>query len=59
MPVAAYSVSCEYAMVEAATANGWIDRETLIREILMSLRRAGADILITYWATEMAAALRG
>ena len=59
VPVAAYNVSGEYAMVEAAAANGWIDRSPLIREILLSLRRAGADILITYWATEVAAALRG
>ena len=59
VPVAAYSVSGEYAMVEAAAANGWVERADLIREILISLRRAGADILITYWATEVAAALRG
>ena len=59
VPVAAYNVSGEHAMVEAAAANGWIDRSALIREILLSLRRAGADILITYWATEVAAALRG
>ena len=58
VPVAAFNVSGEYAMVEAAAANGWVDRDRLIREILMSLRRAGADILITYWATELAAALR-
>jgi len=59
VPVAAYNVSGEYAMVEAAAANGWIDRSRVIREILLSLRRAGADLVITYWATEMAAALRG
>jgi len=54
VPVAAYSVSGEYAMVEAAARAGWIQREPLIREILLSLRRAGADIVITYWATEIA-----
>ena len=52
--VAAYNVSGEYAMVEAAAANGWIDREAVIHEILTSLRRAGADILISYWAREVA-----
>ncbi len=54
VPVAAYNVSGEYAMVEAAAANGWIDRDACIREILIGLRRAGADILISYWAAEMA-----
>jgi len=58
LPVAAYSTSGEYAMVEAAAARGWIQREPLIREILMGLRRAGADILITYWATEVAGQIR-
>ena len=57
MPVAAYNVSGEYAMVEAAAKAGWIQREALIREILVSLRRAGADIVITYWATEAAGSL--
>jgi porphobilinogen synthase len=52
--VAAYNVSGEVAMVEAAARAGWIERGPVIREILMSLRRAGADILITYWATEIA-----
>jgi len=56
-PVAAYNVSGEYAMVEAAAARGWIAREAMILEILTGLRRAGADIIITYWATEMAAKL--
>ena len=58
LPVAAYSTSGEYAMVEAAAARGWIQREPLIREILTGLRRAGADILITYWATEVAGQIR-
>ncbi len=54
VPVAVYNVSGEYAMVEAASAQGWIDRRAVIREILTSLRRAGADILVTYWAREVA-----
>ena len=58
VPVAAYSVSGELAMVEAAAANGWIDRERAIDEILLSIRRAGADIVLTYWAAEVAARLR-
>ena len=58
VPVAAYNVSGELAMVEAAAANGWIDRERAIDEILLSIRRAGADIVLTYWATEVAARLR-
>ncbi|MBM4019132.1 MAG: porphobilinogen synthase [Planctomycetes bacterium] len=53
-PVAAYNVSGEYAMVEAAARAGWLARQDVIREILLSLRRAGADIIITYWATEAA-----
>ena len=54
MPVAAYNVSGEYAMVEAAAANGWIDREPAIAETLTSIRRAGADVVLTYWALEWA-----
>ena len=54
VPVAAYNVSGEYAMVEAAAANGWIDRQAVIHEILTSLCRAGADIIISYWAREVA-----
>ena len=57
VPVAAYSVSGEYAMVEAAAERGWIDREAVIREVLLALRRAGADLLITYWAAEVAGKL--
>ena len=53
-PLAAYNVSGEMAMVEAAAANGWIDRERVIRETLTSIKRAGADIILTYWATEVA-----
>jgi porphobilinogen synthase len=54
VPVAAYNVSGEYAMVEAAAANGWIDREAAILETLTSIRRAGADVILTYWAIEAA-----
>jgi porphobilinogen synthase len=52
VPVAAYNISGEYAMIEAAAANGWIDRERSILETLTSIRRAGADIILTYWASE-------
>ncbi len=58
VPVAAYNISGEYAMVEAAAANGWIDREPAILETLTSIRRAGADMILTYWATEAARLLR-
>ncbi len=57
VPVAAYQVSGEYAMVEAAAANGWVDRDRVVTETLTSIRRAGADIIFTYWATEVAARL--
>jgi len=57
VPVAAYCVSGEYAMVEAAAARGWIDRERAIVEMLTGIRRAGADVVLTYWAAEVAAAL--
>jgi porphobilinogen synthase len=58
VPVAAYNVSGEYAMVEAAAAHGWIDRERAIGELLTSVKRAGAGIVLTYWATEAATRLR-
>jgi porphobilinogen synthase len=58
VPVAAYNISGEYAMVEAAAANGWIDREAAILETLVSIRRAGADVVLTYWASEAARLLR-
>jgi porphobilinogen synthase len=54
VPVAAYNISGEYAMVEAAAAHGWIDRDAAILETLTSIRRAGADVILTYWATEVA-----
>ena len=58
VPVAAYNISGEYAMVEAAAANGWIDREAAILETLGSIHRAGADVILTYWAAEAARLLR-
>lgn len=58
VPVWAYQVSGEYAMVEAAAANGWIDRDRIIEETLIGARRAGADAIMTYWATEVAGWLR-
>jgi porphobilinogen synthase len=57
IPVAAYQVSGEYAMIEAAAANGWLDRERVITESLTAIKRAGAGIILTYWATEWAARL--
>jgi porphobilinogen synthase len=54
LPVAAYQVSGEYAMVEAAAANGWLDRDRTIMETLTAISRAGADIILTYWAAEVA-----
>ncbi|HEY1675340.1 MAG TPA: porphobilinogen synthase [Streptosporangiaceae bacterium] len=58
VPVAAYQVSGEYAMVEAAAANGWLDRDRIILETLTGIRRAGAGIILTYWAAEVARRLR-
>jgi porphobilinogen synthase len=57
VPVAAYQVSGEYSMVEAAAANGWLDRDRVIVETLTAIRRAGAGIIVTYWAAEAARAL--
>jgi porphobilinogen synthase len=54
VPVAAYQVSGEYAMIEAAAANGWVDRERAIMETLTAIRRAGAGFILSYWATEVA-----
>ncbi|GAA1560014.1 porphobilinogen synthase [Dactylosporangium maewongense] len=58
VPVAAYQVSGEYAMVEAAVANGWLDRDRVILETLTSIRRAGAQLILTYWAVDAARLLR-
>ena len=58
VPVAAYQISGEFAMVEAAAARGWISRLPVILETLTSIRRAGASVILTYWATEVATLLR-
>ncbi len=58
VPVAAYQVSGEYAMIEAAAAQGWIERERAIVESVTSIKRAGAQTILTYWATELARLLR-
>jgi porphobilinogen synthase len=58
VPVGAYQVSGEFAMVEAAAANGWLDRDKTIMETLTSIRRAGAGFVLTYWATEVARRIR-
>ena len=57
VPVAAYQISGEYAMVEAAAERGWLDRERAIAETLTSIRRAGASVILTYWAVEAARTL--
>ncbi len=58
VPVAAYNVSGEYAMVKAAAAKGWLDEEKAAREMLLSMKRAGADMLITYFAKDVAPTLK-
>ena len=58
-PVAVYNVSGEYAMVKAAAANGWIDEKRIVLETLTSMKRAGADIIITYHAMDAAKWLKG
>jgi porphobilinogen synthase len=58
IPVWAYQVSGEYAMIEAAAANGWIDRRRAIEESVVGIRRAGADAVLTYWAVELAGWLK-
>ena len=58
VPVAAYQVSGEYAMIEAAAANGWIDRRGAVLESVLGIKRAGADIILTYWALEIAEWIR-
>ena len=59
LPGAAYHVSGEYAMIKAAGANGWIDEERVMAETLLSIRRAGAEIILTYFAKDMARLLQG
>jgi porphobilinogen synthase len=58
LPIAAYNISGEYAMVKAAAANGWIDGEKAMAEVLLSFKRAGADIILTYFAKEFAQYLK-
>jgi len=58
VPVWAYQVSGEFAMIEAAAANGWIDRERAIDESVLAIKRAGADVVLTYWAVELAERLK-
>jgi porphobilinogen synthase len=58
VPVWAYQVSGEYAMIEAAAANGWIDRRRAVEESVVSIKRAGADAMLSYWAVELARWLR-
>ena len=59
LPVAAYNVSGEYSMVKAAAANGWIDHDRVVLETLLSIKRAGADMILTYHAMEAAKLLGG
>ncbi|MDJ0529405.1 MAG: porphobilinogen synthase, partial [Microcystis sp. M53600_WE12] len=54
LPVAAYNVSGEYAMIKAAAKQGWIDEKSLILETLISMKRAGADLILTYFAADVA-----
>ena len=54
VPLAAYNVSGEYAMIQAAAANGWLDLRATALESLIAIRRAGASIILTYWATQVA-----
>lgn len=59
LPVVAYNVSGEYAMVKAASANGWIDEERIVMEMLTSMKRAGVSLIITYFAKDVARYLKG
>jgi porphobilinogen synthase len=58
-PVAAYNVSGEYSMIKAAGQNGWIDETRVMMEVLYSIKRAGADMILTYFAKDVAKLLRG
>jgi porphobilinogen synthase len=58
VPVAAYQISGEYSMIEAAAGNGWIDRRAAIMESVLGIKRAGANMVLTYWAAELAGWLR-
>jgi porphobilinogen synthase len=57
LPLAAYNVSGEYSIIKAAAQLGWLDEEKAMRESLTSIKRAGADIIITYWAKDLAKVL--
>lgn len=59
LPMAAYQVSGEFAMIKAAAANGWVDHDRIMLESLISIKRAGADIILSYFAKEAAALLKG
>lgn len=59
MPTAAYNVSGEYSMIKAAGRNGWIDEERVMMEVLTSMKRAGADLILTYFAKQAARGIRG
>ena len=58
LPTAVYNVSGEYAMIKAAAERGWLDERTAVMEMMTSFKRAGADLIITYWAREVAGWLR-
>jgi porphobilinogen synthase len=58
IPTAAYNVSGEYSMLKAAVANGWLDEKKAIYEFLISIKRAGADVIITYFAKDAACILK-
>ncbi len=59
IPIAAYNVSGEYAMIKAAGMNGWLDGDRIMMEVLLSMKRAGASVILTYFAKEAAAILQG
>ena len=59
LPLVAYNVSGEYSMLKAAAANGWLDEQPAMLEMLTSIKRAGADLIITYFAKDAARLLRG
>jgi len=58
-PVAAYNVSGEYSMIKAAGQNGWVDEGRIMMEVLLAIKRAGADMILTYFAKDAAHLLRG
>ena len=59
LPLVAYNVSGEYSMIKAAAGNGWVDNDRIVMETLIGMKRAGADIIITYHAKEAARLLLG